>query len=149
MFVVCVCLVAVSLVVASFLVNLFGGSKQNRFFTYPLCVGDKSFVVVLETNWSEERVPSVVLLDPSVNLYPIELYFLGGAEDKTVFYNISFPADLVWGNISLMRKYYLVNPDNYVLSSNGTHTSLQMTFDYKPFFSGIGYFTISGTKGAW
>ena len=126
-----------------------GREEENNLFTYPLSVGDKTFIVTVETNWNAERAPSVSLLNVSdINRHSVELYFLGGSK-KTISYNITIPTDLLWGDISLVWKYYLQNPDRYTLSNNGTHNSLQMTFEYEPFFSGMGYFEILGTEGAW
>ena len=123
--------------------------EETNLFTYPLSVRDKTFIVTVETNWNAERMPSVTLLNVSdVTRHSVELYFLGGSK-KTISYNITIPTDLLWGNISLVQKYYLQNPDRYNLSNNGTHNSLQMTFEYEPHFSGIGYFEIIGTEGAW
>ena len=122
--------------------------EGNNLFTYPLSVGDKTFIITVETNWDAEQ-PSVTLLDvTTINRRSVGLHFLGGSE-KTISYNITIPTDLLWGDISLVWKYYLQDPDRYTLSNNGTHNSLQMTFEYKPFFSGMGYFEISGTEGAW
>jgi hypothetical protein len=126
-----------------------GAKEEINRFTYPLLVRDKTYVVTVETNWTEERAPSVSLLNSSDNRYPIELYFLGGTEEKNISYNIIIPTDLLWGNISLVWKYYLQESNRYTLSNNGTHNSLQMTFEYQPFFSGSGYFEILGTEGAW
>ncbi len=126
-----------------------GQEEETNLFTYPFSVKDKTFIITVETNWIAERAPSVTLLnDSDINRRPVELYFLGGNK-KTISYNITIPTDLLWGNISLVWKYYLQNPDSYALSNNGTHNSLQKTFEYDPFFSGMGYFEILGTKGAW
>ena len=123
--------------------------EENNLFTYPLSVGNKTFIVTVETNWDAERTPSVTLLNVTdINRHSVELYFLGGSK-KTISYNITIPTDLLWGDISLVKKYYLQDPDRYTLSNNGTHNSLQMTFEYVPPFSGIGYFEILGTEGAW
>ena len=144
-----VSLIAISLTVGIWVGLQFGAEQEITHFTYPFLVGDKNFTVTVETNWNEEREPSVSLLNSSDSRYPIELYFLGGTEQKTVSFEINIPTDLLWGNISLIRKYYIVDPNNYTLINNGTHNSLQMTFDYQPFFSGSGYFEILGTEGAW
>ena len=143
---------AVGLIIISLTAGLlltFLGQEENNLYTYPLSVGDKTFTVTVKTNWNAEREPIVKLLNSSDARYAVELYFLGGSK-KTITYNITIPTDLLWGNISLIWKYYLQNPDRYTLSNNGTHNSLQMTFfDYDPFFSGNGYFEILGTEGAW
>ena len=135
--------IAVSLAAGTLLASL--GASTPNLFTYPLSAGDKNYVITVETNWNAETAPTVSLLNYS---HGIELYFRGGTE-KTISYNITIPNDLLWGNISLVWKYYLQDPDRYTLSSNSTHNSLQMTFDYSPFFSGSGYFEIKGTEGAW
>jgi hypothetical protein len=113
--------IAVSLAAGTLLASL--GSSTTNLFTYPLSVGDKNYVITVETNWNAETAPTVSLLNYS---YGIELYFRGGTE-KTISYNITIPKDLLWGNISLVWKYYLQDPDRYTLSSNSTHNSLQMT----------------------
>ncbi len=141
-------LIVISLTVVGIWVDLQLGKEEINRFTYPLLVEDKTYVITVETNWTEERAPSVSLLNSSDNRYPIELVFLGGTLEKTVSYKIIIPTDLLWGNISLIRKYYIVDPNNYTLINNGTHNFLQMTFDYQPFFSGSGYFEILGTEGA-
>jgi hypothetical protein len=143
-------LIAISLAAGILLASLeVGREEETNMFTYPLSVGSKTFIVTVETNWNAERAPSVSLINVSdVTRHAIELYFLGGSK-KTISFNITIPTDLLWGNISLIWKYYLQSPERYILSNNGTHNSLQMTFDYEPFFSGMGYFEIFGTKGAW
>jgi hypothetical protein len=143
-------LIAVSLVSGLLLASLdLGQKEETKLFTYPLSVGNKTFIITVETNWDAERTPSVTLLNVTdINRHSVELYFLGGSK-KIISYNITIPTDLLWGDISLIKKYYLQDPDRYTLSNNGTHNSLQMTFEYVPPFSGIGYFEILGTKGAW
>lgn len=124
------------------------GKKETNFFTYPVSVGGKTYIVTMETNWDAEPAPAVTLLNSSFPMHAIELYFLGGSE-KTITYNITIPTDLLWGKISLIWKYYEQEPDRYTLSNNGTHNSIKMTFDYDPSFSGKGYFEIVGTEAAW
>jgi hypothetical protein len=145
--------VAILLIVISSAVGILSASlglvQESNSFTYPLSVGDKTFIVTVETNWDAEDAPTVSLLNSSDSTrHEVELYFRGGSK-RTIFYNNTIPTDLLWGNVSLTRKYYLQDPDRYTLSNNSTHNSLQMTFDYDPFFSGSGYFLILGTEGAW
>jgi hypothetical protein len=118
--------------------------KSNRF-TYSISAGNKTYSVVVEANWDTDNPPTVTLSNGT--RHAIELYFLGGTK-KIITYNISFPEELIGGNISLVWKYYLQNPDRYILSSNGTYNVLGMTFDYDSNFSGMGYFEILGTEGA-
>jgi hypothetical protein len=98
----------------------------------------------VEANWDQDNPPTVTLSNGT--RHALILYFLGGT-NKTVTYNISFPAELIGGNVSLVWKYYLQNPDRYTVTNNGTYNSLEMTFDYDPYFSGRGYFEILGTEG--
>ena len=148
--VVAILLVVISLAAGILMACLEVNQKEEtNLLTYPLSVEDKTFIVTVVTNWNAERAPSVTLLNVSdINRHSVELYFLGGSK-KTISYNITIPTDLLWGDISLVWKYYLQDTDRYTLSNNGTHNSLQMTFEYEPFFSGRGYFEIIGTKGAW
>jgi hypothetical protein len=122
-------------------------SKTN-LYTYPFAVKDKTYTVTLEANWTAQKAPSVSLSNSSLTPYGLVLYFLGGSKE-TISYNITIPTDLISGDISLVWKYYVQNPDRYILTNNGTANTLQMTFDYNPPFSGIGYFEILGTNGAW
>jgi hypothetical protein len=123
-------------------------TKQINLYTYPFTIKDKTYIVALETNWTAQKAPTVSLSDSSLTPYSITLYFLGGSK-ATVSYNITIPTDLLSGDISLIWKYYVQNPDRYVLTNNGTANMLHMTFNYDPYFSGIGYFEILGTDGAW
>jgi len=117
-----------------------------KFYTYPLSDGEKTFNITLETDLNVDSTPTVNLFkDSETNQYGIELYFHSCSEKQTLTYNITFPTALVGGDISLIRKYYLQDPDSYTLSNNVTHNSLHMTFDYNPVFSGNGYFVIKGT----
>ena len=84
-------LIAISLTVGLWMGLQFGAEKESTHFTYPFLIGDKTFTVTVETNWTEERAPSVSLLNSSDSRYPIELYFLGGTEQKTISFEISKP----------------------------------------------------------
>jgi hypothetical protein len=122
--------------------------KQTNYYTYPFTVKDKTYIVTLETNWTAQKIPTVTLSNTSLTPYSLTLYFLGGSK-ATITYNITIPTNLLSGDISLIWKYYVQNPDRYTLTNNGTANTLQMTFNYDPYFSGIGYFEILGTNGAW
>jgi hypothetical protein len=122
--------------------------SKTKIYTYPFTVKDKTYIVTLETNWTAQKAPSVSLTNSSLTPYGVILHFLGGNKE-TITYNITIPTDLISGNITLIWKYYVQNPDRYILTNNGTANTLQMTFDYNPPFSGIGYFEFLGTEGAW
>ena len=144
-----------SIIVAGLLLGDLGkcDASDTKFYTYPLSDGDNIFIVKLETNWTGERTPNVCLINSSdSSQYCIGLYFSGRTEKnatwETITYNITFPNDLLSDDISLIKKYYLQDPSRYTLSSNSTHTSLQMTFEYSSYFSGSGYFTIKRAEAA-
>jgi hypothetical protein len=119
-------------------------AKANHF-TYSLSAGNKTYGVLVEANWDQENPPTVTLSNGT--RHAVVLYFLGGTK-KTVTYTISIPTELLSGNLSLVHKYYVLNPDRYTLTSNATCNSLKIAFDYDPPFSGSGYFEIVGTEGA-
>jgi hypothetical protein len=123
-------------------------TKQTSLYTYPFTIKDKTYIVTLETNFTAQKAPTVSLSDTSLTPYSLTLYFLGGSK-ATITYKITIPIDLLSGDISLIWKYYVQNPDRYILTNNGTANTLQMSFNYDPNFSGIGYFEILGTDGAW
>jgi hypothetical protein len=127
------------------LAGLENSKNETNLFTYPISVGDKTYSITLEADWNKENPPTVHL--SNLTKHAVQLHFLGDTK-KTVAYKITIPTELIDGNISLIWKYYQQNPDRYTLSSNSTHNSLQMTFDYDPHFSGMGYFEILGTEGA-
>lgn len=146
--------VAVTLIVVSLTSILWAGTGTvpqntqeaiNRFI-YPITAANKTYTVTLEANWDADNPPHVELSNG--DRHYVKLHFLDGIE-KNVTYTINIPSDLLWGNFSLVKKYYLQNPDSYIVSNNGTHISLQTTFDYHPRFSGNGYFEVIGTEGAW
>jgi hypothetical protein len=119
----------------------------SKLYTYPISVGEKTYVITVVTNWNS--APKVDLSNSSLtDLKYVSVDFSGSCE-KTVFFKITVPTDLLWGNISLIWKYYVQSSDRYILSNDGTHNSVQMTFKFTPNASGIGHFEIRGTEGAW
>jgi archaellum component FlaF (FlaF/FlaG flagellin family) len=105
----------------------------------------KIYLVTVETNWASQ--PKVSLPESGTSKY-VSVVF-GGWSTDTVFFNVTIPTDLLWGNISLVRKYCEQSPDLYTLSNNGTHNSIWMSCTFTPYFSGVGYFAIRGTEAAW
>ncbi len=139
-----IAVILISSLVAGLLWFEIAGSKS---YTYPISVGEKIYIITIVTNWNS--APKVDLSNSSLtNLKYVSVDFFGSCE-KTVLFKITIPTDLLWGNISLIWKYYEQSPDRYSLSNNGTYNSVQMTFTFKPYASGIGHFEIHGTEGAW
>jgi len=114
---------------------------ESKSYTYPVSVAEKTYIITVTTNWTS--APKIYLPEQDSNY--INFDFIGPTRE-TVGFNITIPTDLIWGNISLVWKYYEQNPDRYTLSNNGTHNSVQMTFNHT---ATIEHFEIRGTQGAW
>jgi hypothetical protein len=112
-----------------------------KLYTYPVSVGEKTYIITVRTNWTSE--PKVYL--PEFDSKYVSVDFMG-SERATVFFNITIPADLIWGEISVIWKYYEQSADRYTISNNGTHYSVQMTFNHT---ATVEHFEIHGTEGAW
>jgi hypothetical protein len=138
-----VVLVLITAIVAGILwVDLSGNEEaENKLYTYPVSVGDKTYSVTVGTNWTSE--PKVSL--PEFSSKYVSVDFIG-PDRENVFFNVTVPTDLIWGNISLVWKYYEQSIDRYTLSNNGTHNSVQMTFYHT---ATVEHFEIRGTEGAW
>ena len=143
-----VVLILITALLAGFLFVDLAGDKEaeSKLYTYPVSVGEKTYIITVSTNWTSS--PKVDLSPETDPLKYVSVVFSDWSEE-TVFFNVTIPTDLLWGNISLVWKYYEQSPDRYTLSNNGTHNSVAMTCIIKPYFSGMGYFMIRGTEGAW
>ncbi len=140
-------LILITSIAGILLVDLTGDEEVVRkLYIYPMSVGEKTYILTVNTNWTSS--PKVDLSPETDSLKYVSVVFSGWSEE-TVFFNVTIPTDLLWGNITLIWKYYEQNPDRYILSNNGTHNSVAMTCIIKPYFSGMGYFMIRGTEGAW
>jgi hypothetical protein len=146
--------ILITTVAAGILLNNTAGLEEGpkeestiKLYTYPLSPyqgNGKVYVVTVETNWTSK--PGVSLPEFDMLKY-VSVDF--GWSTEPVFFNVTVPTDLVGGNISLIRKYYVQSPDLYTLSNNGTHNSIWMTCEFTPYFSGVGHFEIRGTEAAW
>ena len=124
------------------LVNLAKDEEAApKLYTCPVSVGEKTYIIMVETNWTS--TPKVYL--PEFDSKYVSVDFMG-PERATFFFNVTIPADLIWGEISLICKYYELSADRYTMSNNGTHISVQMTFYHT---ATIEHFEIRGTEGAW
>jgi hypothetical protein len=116
----------------------------NKIYTYHISVGEKTYVITVLTNWNS--APKVNLSNSSLtDLKYISVDFFGSYE-KNVSFKITIPTNLLWGNISLIWKYYVQSPDRYTLSNDGIDNSLQMTFNH---IAADEHFEIHGTEGSW
>jgi hypothetical protein len=116
--------------------------NATRIYTYPISTEQKNYTVTVETNWNS--APEISLDTSVSNRHAVDLDFSGSCK-KTVFFNITIPATLLSGNITLIWKYYPLNTSQYTLSNNGTHNSVWFKFDYTGSLSGEGHFELVGT----
>jgi hypothetical protein len=133
-----IALVAVSLVVGFLWIELAG----NKMFTYsyPITLNEKTYIVTIRTNWTPE--PKVSLSESNSKFVSVDFM---ASRRENVSFNITIPTALIGRNISLIWKYYEQTADRYILSNNGTHNSVQMTFTHIATFE---HFEIRGTEGA-
>ena len=119
----------ISLIVVGLLLNHSGVNETDlgEFFTFPISVGEKTFQVSVLSNYSSS--PSVSYWEEGKVVY---LVFTGNKENS--FFNVTIPTDLIWGELTLIDKYYKVDEQHYIQSYNGTHNSMFFSFDHQRFF---------------
>lgn len=137
-----VLLVLFSIVAGSIIfIHFLGGNEDSvgKLHWFPLLAGEKTFIVTVLSNYSS--TPEVYL--PIIPANMIEFDFRGPPENS--FWNITIPKDLIWGQLTVIDKYYEVDKTSYILSSNSTHTSIYYPFDSIALTK---HFEIRGTEGA-
>jgi hypothetical protein len=65
-------------------------------------------------------------------------------DPEIAFCNITIPTDLIWGELTVIDKYYEMDEADYILSSNSIDNSIYFTFDHNAL---IKDFEIRGTEG--
>jgi hypothetical protein len=131
----------VTIVVGVLFAELAENQTVGKLYTYPVSVGEKTYIITVRTNWTS--APEVYLPKFDSNYVSVDFR---GPERASVFFNITIPTDLIWGNISVVWKYYKQNDDFYTVSNNGTHNSIQVTFYHT---ATVEHFEIRGTESAW
>ena len=121
---------------------------EAKLYTYPLSVEEKTYIVTIRSNYSS--APKVDLpkvpenyTDRNYNL--VEFDFIGPPEDT--FCNITIPNDLIWGGLTVIDKYYVMDKANYIQTSNSTYTSIYFTFSHSTHIALDKHFEIRGTEG--
>ena len=86
----------------------------GKVYIYPVSVEGKTYVITVSTNWSNNwsSAPEVYL--PELDLKYVSVDFRGSL-GATVFFNVTIPADLIWGKVSVVWKYYKQSADRYIL----------------------------------
>lgn len=130
----------IALLVGILLVDLSRVEEApNKLYSYPISVGEKTYVTAVRTNWTD--APKVSLPESDTGYFNCDFF---GSTRETVGFDIMFPTGLIGGNISLVWKYYVQDHSRYTLSSNGTYNSIQMTFNHTATDE---HFEIHGTEG--
>jgi hypothetical protein len=130
-----------SIVAGILLVDLSGNDKTSgKLYTYPLSVGEKTYIVTVRTNYSSAPEVSYSASPPSD--YHVSVDFRGNQENS--FCNITIPTELIGGELSVIDKYYVMSADQYTVSNNGTHNSVYFTFNHTAL---VKHFEVRGTEG--
>lgn len=142
-----VLLILVSIIAGALFVALTWDDEDlGKLYAFPVSVGEETYIVTVETNSSdvsvylgeffESEIPGI---DKSVN---IDLW---GENKENYFFNVTIPADLIWGELSVIAKYYKMDSDQYTMSNNGTHHSVKVTFNLYGYYA---HYEVRGTEGA-
>jgi hypothetical protein len=97
---------------------------DSQLFTFLVSVGEKTYEVSAKSNSSVSDLSFIEALK--------ELRFIVNGESGTTgFCNITIPADLIWGELSIYKDDYVITKDvDYTQSNNGTHHFLQITYNH-------------------
>jgi hypothetical protein len=113
---------------------------DGNLYVFPLSVANSIYVVTVRSNYtSAPEVDYYELGD--VNIVSVD--FMGDPE--TAFCNMTVPNNLLWGELSLISKYYEMPASYYTETCNSTHTSIYFVFDQ---ISLIKHFEIKAAAGA-
>jgi len=136
-----VVLILFSIIIAGVLLfDLEGGKSEGvRLYTYPVSVAEKTYILAVRTNWTS--APEVYLPEFASNYVSVDFR---GSLRATVFFNVTVPADLIWGEISVVWKYYEQSDDGYTLFYNVSHYTVEMNFYHTAL---VEHFEIRGTEG--
>ena len=132
-------LILVTAIVARILLVDLAGDEEavGKLYTFPISVGEKTYLISVRSNYSVSEVSYFGLLKS------VSVDFRGSLR-ATVFFNITIPADLIWGELSVYWDSSKQSDDRYTMSNNGTHHSVQMPFYHTATVEQI---SIHGTEG--
>ena len=143
-------LVLFSIIIGGILWIHLGGNESSagKLYIYPLSVQEKTYIVTIRSNYSSAptvNLPQVPDNYTDLNYNLVEFDFRGPPEDS--FCNITIPNDLIWGELTVIDKYYVMNKTNYIQTNNGTNTSIYFTFSHSTHIALDKHFEIRGTEG--
>lgn len=128
-------IVAGGIIFVQFIENEESAGKLYRF---PLSVGEMTYMVTIKSNYSS--APEVYLPEIPANM--VEFDFRGPPENA--FCNITIPKDLIWGELTVIDKYYKMEESRYIQTSNSTDNSIYFTFDHVAL---VKHFEVRGSEG--
>ena len=108
-----------------------------KLYRFPISVESKTYMVTVRSNYSSVPEVKYFGLDKSVSVD-----FIGDPENA--FCNITIPADLIWGDLSVIDKIYKMDDAYYTQSNNSTHNSIYFTFNHIALTK---HFEIRATEG--
>jgi len=104
---------------------------DSQSFTFLVSVGEKTYEVSAKSNSSMSELSFV-------EDWKEVRFIIDGESGTTGFCNITIPADLIWGELSVYKDDYLITKDvDYTQSNNGTHHFLQITYNHSTNVIGI------------
>lgn len=133
-----VLLILFSIVAAILLFDLAEDEvEEGKLYTFPILVGEKTYTVSVRSNYSSAPEVSYFGLGKSVSID-----FRG--ERENAFCNVTIPVDLIWGELSVIDKYYEMSDDDYSKVSNATHHFIHFMFNHTAL---VKHFEVRGTEG--
>jgi hypothetical protein len=126
-----------SLIVVGIFLDLTEDQASFTIYSFPISVASQTYMIIVRSNYSSAPEVSYFGLDKSVSVD-----FIGDPENA--FCNITIPADLIWGELSVIDKIYKMDDAYYTQSNNSTHNSIYFTFNHIALTK---HFEIKGTEG--
>jgi hypothetical protein len=112
---------------------------EAKFYMFPLSLANNTYIVTVGSNYT---APPEVDYSELGNVKIVSIDFIG--ESENTFCNVTFPNNLIWGELSVISKYYEMDEAYYSKLSNSTHTSIYFEFDQ---IALIKHFEIRATEG--
>ena len=112
-------------------------AEEVKLYNFPISVGEKTYTISVRSNYSVSEARYIGILKY------VSVDFRGSSRE-TVFCDITVPADLIWGELSVYKQGYKQGDDSYIMSNNGTHHSVQLTFNH---VATVEVISIRGTEG--
>lgn len=109
----------------------------GKLYNFSISVGEKTYMILVVSNCSSK---------PEVSYFGIGKSVLVDFRDnqENVFCNITIPADLIWGELSVINKYYEMSDAEYYRISTVSNHFFHFIFNQTGL---VEHFEIRGTEG--